>query len=114
MILEVDEENYEVFDETGRRARIAWKILAIRERTGDEAFYDTHTGKTFSLRKVMKNRRLSRKQDERTLIQIPACTDYLVIEEFHNGSPAFKRCYSVDMLGLIRNMRIVETPGSSS
>lgn len=112
MILEVEEENYEVLDESGRRARIIWKILAIRERTGDEAFYAVDTGRTYSLRKALKNRRLLRKKDEGTLVQIPACTDYLVVEEFHNGTTAFKRCYSVDMLGLIRNMKIIETPES--
>ena len=107
MILEVDEENYEVFDETGRRARIAWKILALLHRSGDEAYYDTATGKTFSLRKAMNSRRLLRKRNTGILVQIPACTDYLVVEEFHDGASAFKRCYSVDMLGLIRDMRIV-------
>jgi hypothetical protein len=110
MTLEVVEENYEVFTEDGRRARITWRILALRERAGNDAFYDTETGKTFSLRKVMKNRRLLRKKDEGILVQIPACTDYLVVEEFHDDKPAFKRCYSVDMLGLIRDMRILQIP----
>ncbi|MFP4564220.1 MAG: hypothetical protein ACLFRY_13030 [Spirochaetia bacterium] len=114
MILEVEEENYEVFTEDGRRARIAWKILALRERTGNDAYYDTDTGRTYALRKVMKSRGLLRKRDTGSLVQIPACTDYLVVEEFHDGKPAFTRCYSVDMLGLIRDMRIVENPDSSS
>lgn len=107
MTLEVEEENYEVFTDDGRRARIAWTILALRARAGNDAFYDTDTGRTYTLRKIMKSRRLLRKKDEGTLVQIPACTDYLVVEELHDGKPAFKRCCSVDMLGLIRNMRIL-------
>ena len=109
MLLEIDEFNYQVLNERGRRARVVWKVLALESKQRDEAYYETATGKKFSMRKVMKNRRLTAKLQEGRLIQIPACTDFLVVQEFHDGSAACMRCYSLDMLGNIRDFRIVDS-----
>lgn len=109
MLLEVDEHNYEVRNRHGRRARVVWKILALESKQRDEAYYETDTGKQFTMKKVMKNRKLAAKLQTGTLIQIPACTDFLVVQEFHDGSAALLRCYSLDMLGNIRDFRIVES-----
>lgn len=109
MLLEVDEHNYEVRNERGRRARVIWKILALESKQHDEAYYESATGKKFSMKKVMKNRRLAAKLQAGTLIQIPACTDFLVVQEYHDGTAALMRCYSLDMLGNIRDFRIVDS-----
>src|SRR6056297_371748 len=106
MLLEVDEFNYEVLDDEGRRAQVVWKILALDTKGRDEAYYEPSTGRKFSMKKVMKSRRLLRRLDIGDLIQIPACTDFLVVQEYHNRKPALMRCYSLDMLGNIRDIRI--------
>jgi len=106
MLLEVDEFNYEVLDDEGRRAQVVWKILALETKGRDEAYYQPSTGRKFSMQKVMKSRKLLKKLDLGELIQIPACTDFLVLQEYHNSKPVLMRCYSLDMLGNIRDIRI--------
>jgi len=107
MLLEVDEFNYEVLDDEGHRAQVVWKILALDTKGRDEAYYQPSTGRKFPMKKVMKSRKLLRQLDNGDLIQIPACTDFLVVQEYHNRKPVLKRCYSLDMLGNIRDIKMV-------
>ena len=107
-LLRVVEHDYEVVNNFGKRAEVTWRITEIRTRGPGDDYYEPNTGKTFSLKKVMKNRRLHYKQQSGGLVQIPPCTNYLVIKEFHDGEPALWRCYNVDMLGLIRKVEVLE------
>jgi len=107
MLLEVEELNYEVRNSSGGRARVVWKICALEQKKGDEAYYEPASGKKYSIKKVMKRSALSAKLESGALIQIPASTDFLVVQEYHDGVPAFKRCYSLDMLATIRSIRVV-------
>ena len=108
MLLEVDEFNYEVRNDSGRRAKVVWEIIALDSKQRDEAYYEPDTGKKFQMKKVMKSRKLAAKLQAGTLIQIPACTDFLVVREYHDGTAALMRCYSLDMLANIRDFRIVD------
>ena len=107
-LLRVVEHDYEVINNFDRRAEITWRITEIRTRGNDEDYYEPKTGKTFPVKKVMKTRRLHRKQQSGELVQIPPCTNYLVIKEFHDGGLALWRCYNVDMLGLIQKVEVLE------
>lgn len=107
MTLAVVEQNYEVLNNYGNPARIVWKILDIKTRNSDEDFYEPKKDKTYPLKKVMNNRRLSRRKSAGEIIHIPPCINYLVVEEYHDGIYAFMRCYNVDMLELIRHVEIV-------
>ncbi len=109
MLLEIDEFNYEVRNESGRRARVVWEIIALDAKKRDEAYYEPATGKKFAMKKVMKSRKLAAKLQAGTLVQIPACTDFLVVREYHDGTAALMRCYSLDMLANIRDFRIVDS-----
>ena len=108
MVLEVEEYNYEVRNSSGGRARVLWKVLGLDSKQGAEAYYEPATGKKYSMKKVLRRRALAEKLRSGEVVQLPACSDFLVVEEFHDGKPAFKRCYSLDMLANIRSIRIVE------
>jgi len=108
MLIRVDERNYQVLNAEGRRAQVVWEILGLDTKKGDAAYYDPDSGKSYSMRKLMKSRRLQMRLEQGTIIQIPACTEFLVVREYHDGVPAFKRCYSVDMLANISDFRIIE------
>ncbi len=110
MWLEVEEYNYEVRNAYGGRARILWKIEGLDSKHGDEAYYEPATGKKYSMKKVLRRRKHAEKLRSGELIQLPACSDFLVVQEYHDGNPAYKRCYSLDMLANIRSIRIVEGP----
>lgn len=107
MLLEVEEFNSELslLDDTAVQVR--WKILELKSKGKNEAFYEPGTGKSYSIRKVMKSRSLLRRQAAGKILQIPACTDYLVVQEYHDGKIAGMRCYSLDMLDQIRRVKIV-------
>lgn len=106
MLLEVVEKDYEVINSSGSQAVITWKIIDICERKPGTEYHEPDTGKGYSLRKVMKSRRLLHKKQSGDIIHIPPCTHYLVVQEYHDGNAALKRCYSVDMLELIQYARI--------
>jgi len=35
-----------------------WRVLALDRKKCDDAYYDPDTGRTYPMRKIMKNRRL--------------------------------------------------------
>ncbi len=106
-IMRVDIRDYDVRDDEGRRMTVTWEILDLRERDSTDEYFEPSTGKTYPMQRVMKNRRLGRKYREGAIIQIPSCAHYLVIREFHDGEEALLRCFSVDMLGLIRDAEVI-------
>lgn len=106
-LLQVEERGNEVLDEYGRSAVVTWKILEIRSRGEGDDYYDPEAGKTYSMQKVMKRRRLRKKNLAGELLSVPACSDYLVLREYHNRKDAGMRCFSVDMLGLLWDVRVL-------
>lgn len=108
MVIRVEEQQYDVFNDNGKRAVVTWEILAVRKKDPSEDFLEPATGKTFPLKKLMNNKRLYRKMEKGSIVQIPPSKDYLVVEEYHDGKEAMIRCVSVDMLGLITKVVPVE------
>lgn len=86
-----------------------WKILEIREKKNADEFYDPSSGKSHPLTKVMKNKRLFRKSREGELLQVPPCTYFLVIEETAGGGASVKKCFNVDFLSTLWDVKIVGT-----
>ena len=87
-----------------------WKILEIREKEEGEEYYDPHVKKGYSLRKVMKSRRLSNKSRDGELVHIPPCTYFLVIKEKLRNSGAESaviRCFNVDFLSTLLDVRVL-------
>lgn len=84
-----------------------WKIMEIREKTSSDEYYDPRSKKSFPLTKVMKNKRLFRKSNEGDLLHIPPCTFFLVIEESLQGGPSKKRCFNVDFLSTLFEVKII-------
>lgn len=108
MLLAVDLYRPEVYNSAGRPTGIRWKILSFESRDSDDAYYDYLTGKKYSLKKVIKNKRLQARLSRNQLLQIPACIEFMAVQEFHDGLEAYKRCYNLDMLATVRNIRIIE------
>jgi hypothetical protein len=108
MLIMVDERSYQVSTADGRRALVVWEILCLDTKTGEAAYYDPDTKRSYSMRRVMKSRSLLAKLEQGSIIQIPACKDFLVVREYHDGVQACKRCYSVDMLANINDFRIID------
>ena len=84
-----------------------WKILEIREKKSSDEYYDPESGKSFPLKKVMKSKRLYRKSREGDLLHIPPCTYYLVLEEADPSGAVKKRCFNVDFLSTLQDVRIL-------
>lgn len=108
MLIQVDERSYRVMNAEGRRAQVVWEILGLDTKTGEAAYYDPDTKRSYSMRRVMRSRRLQARLEQGSIIQIPACTDFLVVREYHDGAAACTRCYSVDMLANINDFRIID------
>ena len=108
MLLEVDQLHQEVFNSEGRAVNIRWKILSFGIRTRDEAYLNHSSGKKYPLKKVIKSKRLQAKLAREELLQLPACTDFMLVQEFHDGESAYKRCYNLDMLATVRNIKVVD------
>jgi hypothetical protein len=107
-LLEVREQGNELLDTEGRLIRRIWEIIEIRARTEDEAYYDPKKKRTYSMRQVMGKRRLRRMQEAGEFVQIPASSEYLVIKEYHTDFFSGFRCFSVDMLGLLSEVKFIE------
>jgi len=107
MLLEVDQYQHEAFDSSGKPVPVTWKILAFDSRKSNETYYNFTTGKKYSLEKVMKSRKLQAKLNL-DILQIPACSDFMIVQEYHGGKEVYKRCYSLDMLGTVRSIRLVD------
>ena len=58
LFIEVEENNYHILNEKGRRARVMWRVLALDRKKCDDGYYNPDTGRTYPMRKIMKNRRL--------------------------------------------------------
>lgn len=108
MVLEVDQFQQEAFDNSGKPVVIWWKILSFGSRNSDEAYLDYSTGKKYTLKKVIKNKKLQARLNRADLLQLPACRDFMVVQEYHDGKEVYKRCYNLDMLASVRNIRVVD------
>jgi hypothetical protein len=107
MLLAVEPYQIEIYNTAGRPAAIRWKILSFDSRKSDEAYLEYSTGKKYPLKRVIKKRKLQAKLSRAELLQIPACSDFMVVQEYHDGKEVYKRCYNLDMLGTVRNIRVV-------
>ncbi len=106
MMLDVDFLHHEVFNKKGELVRIMWKILFFDSRTGDDAYIDFSSGRKYPMEKVVRKKSLQKKLGREELLQLPSGTDFMVVQEYHDGEAAFKRCYNLDMLHDIRNIRV--------
>ena len=84
-----------------------WKILEIKEKKNNAEYYEPSSGKSFVLKKVMKNKRLYKKSAGGKLIQIPPCKYFLIIEESMDGAPVIQRCFNVDFLSTLLYVKII-------
>lgn len=108
MLLEVDLLHHEVFNSDGARVSTRWKILSFDSRTSEETYLDYSSGKKYPMKKVIKNRKLRAKLQRAELLQLPSGSNFMVVQVLHNGIEVFKRCYNLDMLGIVRNLRVLE------
>ncbi|MBI9106392.1 MAG: hypothetical protein JEZ04_06555 [Spirochaetales bacterium] len=107
MMLAVDQYQHEAFDSAGNPVAVMWKILSFGSRTSNEAYLDYSTGKKYPLEKVIKKKKLQARLN-RDILQLPACSDFMVVQEYHDGKEVYKRCYNLDMLVTVRNIRVVD------
>ncbi len=107
-LLRIEERDNDVRRADGSRAEVTWRILDIRSRGQGEDYLEPAAGTCHSVEKLMKRRKLQRKMEAGELVQIPASSDYLVVREYHDDRFAGFRCYSVDMLGLLRDVEVIE------
>ena len=85
-----------------------WRSPSIPSRRKAEDYYEPGAGKCHSVEELMRRKKLQRKMEAGELVQIPASSDYLVLREYHDDRFAGFRCYSVDMLGLLRDVEVIE------
>ena len=107
MLLEVELYHHDATDSAGNPVSIRWEILAFDTRKEGDAYFEHATGKKYPLKRVLKSRRLQGKLKRAELLQLPAGSDFMVVEEYHDGKAVFKRCYNLDMLAAVRNIRPV-------
>ena len=107
MLLDVELFHQDAADSAGKPVSIRWEILAFDTRKEGDAYYEHATGKKYSLERVLKSRRLQAKLNRSELLQLPAGTDFMVVQEYHDGEAVYKRCYNLDTLANVRNIRIV-------
>ncbi|MFP4492092.1 MAG: hypothetical protein ACLFNZ_11495 [Spirochaetaceae bacterium] len=105
--MQVEERDREVLNSRGKKALVTWEILEIKSRAEGDDYYDPAEKKTYPLQKLLKRTRLQRKKDSGALIHIPACTEYLVVREYHDNTQDGIRCVSVDMLGLLWDVKVL-------
>ncbi|HAK46161.1 MAG TPA: hypothetical protein DCO79_09635 [Spirochaeta sp.] len=107
MLLEVDLLHHEAFSEDGTAVGIRWKILSFGSRKADEAYIDYASGKKYPISKVIKKRKLQARLERGELLQLPAGSEFMVVQEYHDGEAVCKRCYNLDMLQTVRNIRVI-------
>jgi hypothetical protein len=100
----------QVIESGGDKLPKIWEILEIREKKNADEYYDPSSGKSHPLTKVMKNKRLFRKSSAGELLQIPPCSYFLVLEETAaaetaGGGTAVKKCFNVDFLSTLRDVK---------
>ena len=108
MLLEMDFIHHEAFNDCGEPVRVRWKIISFGSREPDDAYLDCTTGKKYPMQKVLKKKKLQSKLQREELLQLPSGSDFMVVQEFHDGEKVFKRCCNLDMLQTVRNIRVVE------
>lgn len=107
MLLAIEMLRPEIFNDEGIPVSLKWKILSFNRRESNDAYIDYPKGKMYSLKKVVKSRRLQAMRAKGALLQIPPGTDFMVVQEYHDSEEADKRCFSLDMLGTVANIRII-------
>lgn len=107
MLLEVELVRPDAFDEEGRPVRLTWRIFGFGTRLPDDAYLLYKNGKKYPLKKVVKSRHLQSLIGRGQLLQLPSGTDYMVVEEAHNGSSAGMKCCNLDMLATVRSIRVL-------
>ena len=100
--------HHEAYNDEGQAVVMKCKILSFGSRKSDDAYIDYSSGKQYPLEKVLKKRKLQNKLKEGELLQMPAGSDFMVVQEYHDGNEIYKRCCNLDMLATVRNIRIVE------
>jgi len=113
MLLAVELFQYDVLNSNGAPAAIQWKILSFGSRNCDEAYIDYTTGKKYSMKRVIKKKKLQIKAELEELLQLPAGRDFMIVQVYHDEEAVYKRCYSLDMLQTIRNIRVIDFGGKS-
>ena len=108
MLLDMDFLHHEAFNEDGHAMPVRWRIFSFGVRGGNEAYIDFASGKKYPMEKVVKKRRLQKKLERAEILQLPSGSDFMIVEEFHGGESMGKRCYNLDMLQSVRNIRVVQ------
>ena len=106
MLLSVEFIRPEAYNRDGEVAAVWWKILSFDSRDSSDAYIDYACGKKYPLEKVVRKRRLQARLERGELLQLPSGSDFMIVQEFHDGEPVYKRCYNLDMLHTIRNIRV--------
>lgn len=107
MLLDVELYHHDVTDSSGNPASIRWEILAFDKRKEGDSYFEYATGKKYTLKRVLRSGRLQGKLKRAELLQLAAGSDFMVVREFHNGEAVFQRCYNLDTLANVRNIRPV-------
>ena len=108
MLLEMDFIHHEAFNSDGLAVKIQWRVLSFGTRSSNDAYIDYISGKKYPMDRVVKKRRLQSKLERAELLQLPAGTDFMIVQEFHDGEETFKRCCNLDMLQTVRNIKVIE------
>ncbi len=98
----------ELCNDAGLPVSLRWKVISFHSRRNNDAYIEYPKGKMYPLKKVIKSRRLQSKLSTGSLLHIPAGTDFMIVQEYHDGDEAVKRCFSLDMLSTVRHIRIIE------
>ena len=108
MMLDVDLLHHEVFNDNGSPVRIRWKILSFGSRTGDDAYIEYSSGRKYPVKMVVKKKKLQRKLEREELLQLPSGSDFMIVQEYHDGEAVYKRCYNLDLLQAVREIRVAD------
>jgi hypothetical protein len=95
-----------VVEAGGNRPPKLWKVMEVRERGQDHHYYDPASKKSYTLSRVMKSKRLYKKNKQGMLLHIPPCEIFLVIDEMPaDGSEApQKRCVNFMILETLESV----------
>ncbi len=107
MRLSVDLLHNEFVNDDGFAVAVEWEILSFGTRSQDEAYIDFAGGKKYPMEKVVKKKRLQARLERGELLQLPAGSEFMIVQEYHDGSAVFKRCYNLDMLQTVRSLKVL-------
>ncbi len=108
MLLEVEMLRPDIFNDAGFSVSLRWRVLSFHRRGCHDAYIEYPKGKMYPLKKVVKSRGLQKKLTAGTLLQIPAGTDFMVVQEYQDGEEWAKKCFSLDMLGTVGQIRVID------